>query len=460
MEAGVTIEFSEIKDIGIELAEQFISSAEPLVVIKQDTSVELISNSFERLTGFSGKELLGRKAPYPWWTEETLIKNSNTLTKIIDGDSGSFIELYRKKDGEQFCAEVDSQIIAIAGNEKHYSIRLVDIVKFENIDKIQLGLELYTHKLIQNASYPILVVNPDSTIKCVNHALEEMTGYRAHELVGTGTPYPWATHEEKSINYDILKVNEQTRRIGVWRVEKLLHNRSGKLYWIEVSGIPVLRAGKLQYYVCNWRDITEQKLLEQKIIRTSSKLDNIATYMNCTLNEERKKISRELHDEIGQSLTFLKMKLASFEVSLRPGQDSLQKRTESMYKLIDNTLAKVQKLCAELGPQVLEDSELTSAMESLDSQVEESSGKECENMAVTVGMIPDHEKPTHTNLSPREFQIMCMIARGMRLTDIARELYLSVKTVSTYRANILTKMNCTTNAELTHYTIANKLIEW
>ena len=435
----MTIDFSEMKDIDIELAEQFISSTEPVVVIKQDTSVELISNSFEWLTGFSSKELLGRKAPYPWWTEETLIKNSNTLAKIIDGNGGSFIELYRKKDGEQFCAEVDSQIIAIDENEKRYLIRLVDIVKFANIDKIQLGLELYTHKLIQNASYPILVVNPDSTIKCVNHALEEMTGYRAHELVGTGAPYPWATHEEKSINYDILKINEQTRRIGVWRVEKLLHNRSGKLYWIEVSGIPVLRAGKLQYYVCNWRDITEQKLLEQKIIRTSSKLDNLATYMDCTIKEERKKISRELHDEIGQSLAFLKMKLASFEGSFLPGQDNLQKRTESMYRLVDSTLEKVKKLCAELGPQVLEENGLTAAVNEV---------------------MQGHEKPVHTNLSPREFQIMCLIARGMRLTDIARELYLSVKTVSTYRANILTKMNCTTNAELTHYTIASKLIEW
>ena len=434
----MTIDFSEMKDIDIELAEQFISSTEPVVVIKQDTSVELISNSFEWLTGFSSKELLGRKAPYPWWTEETLIKNSNTLAKIIDGDSGSFIELYRKKDGEQFCAEVDSQVVVDA-NERHYLIRLVDIVKFANIDKIQLGLELYTHKLIQNASYPILVVNPDSTIKCVNHALEEMTGYRAHELVGTGAPYPWATHEEKSINYDILKVNEQTRRIGVWRVEKLLHNRFGKLYWIEVSGIPVLRAGKLQYYVCNWRDITEQKLLEQKIIRTSSKLDNLASYMDYTLKEERKKISRELHDEIGQSLAFLKMKLASFEGSFLPGQDNLQKRTESMYRLVDSTLEKVKKLCAELGPQVLEENGLTAAVNEV---------------------MQGHEKPVHTNLSPREFQIMCLIARGMRLTDIARELYLSVKTVSTYRANILTKMNCTTNAELTHYTIANKLIEW
>ena len=434
----MTIDFSEMKDIDIELAEQFISSTEPVVVIKQDTSVELISNSFEWLTGFSSKELLGRKAPYPWWTEETLIKNSNTLAKIIDGDSGSFIELYRKKDGEQFCAEVDSQVVVDA-NERHYLIRLVDIVKFANIDKIQLGLELYTHKLIQNASYPILVVNPDSTIKCVNHALEEMTGYRAHELVGTGAPYPWATHEEKSINYDILKVSEQTRRIGVWRVEKLLHNRSGKLYWIEVSGIPVLRAGKLQYYVCNWRDISEQKLLEQKIIRTSSKLDNLATYMDCTIKEERKKISRELHDEIGQSLAFLKMKLASFEGSFLPGQDNLQKRTESMYRLVDSTLEKVKKLCAELGPQVLEENGLTAAVNEV---------------------MQGHEKPVHTNLSPREFQIMCLIARGMRLTDIARELYLSVKTVSTYRANILTKMNCTTNAELTHYTIASKLIEW
>ncbi len=71
----------------------------------------------------------------------------------------------------------------------------------------------------------------------------------------------------------------------------------------------------------------------------------------------------------------------------------------------------------------------------------------------------DGERPPHEMLSDREYQVMCMIASGKEVGKIAEELSLSVKTVSTYRARILEKMNMKTNAELTHYAIQNKLVE-
>ena len=64
----------------------------------------------------------------------------------------------------------------------------------------------------------------------------------------------------------------------------------------------------------------------------------------------------------------------------------------------------------------------------------------------------------HELLSDREYQVLCMIASGKEVGQIAEELTLSVKTVSTYRARILEKMNMKTNAELTHYAIENKLV--
>lgn len=70
----------------------------------------------------------------------------------------------------------------------------------------------------------------------------------------------------------------------------------------------------------------------------------------------------------------------------------------------------------------------------------------------------DGERPPHELLSDREYQVLCMIASGKEVGQIAQELVLSVKTVSTYRARILEKMNMKTNAELTHYAIENKLV--
>ena len=71
----------------------------------------------------------------------------------------------------------------------------------------------------------------------------------------------------------------------------------------------------------------------------------------------------------------------------------------------------------------------------------------------------DAERPPHETLSDREFQVMRMIASGKRLREIADELALSEKTVSTYRSRILEKMGMRNNTELTYYAIKNRLVD-
>jgi DNA-binding NarL/FixJ family response regulator len=71
----------------------------------------------------------------------------------------------------------------------------------------------------------------------------------------------------------------------------------------------------------------------------------------------------------------------------------------------------------------------------------------------------DPEKPCHEILSDREYQVMIMIASGKTVGTIAKDLCLSVKTISSYRANILLKTRMKNNSELTHYAIQNKLVD-
>lgn len=68
-------------------------------------------------------------------------------------------------------------------------------------------------------------------------------------------------------------------------------------------------------------------------------------------------------------------------------------------------------------------------------------------------------KPLHTTLSEREFQIFCKLAAGQAVSEISTDLNLSVKTVSTYRSRILGKMNMKNNADLTYYAIKNGIIQ-
>lgn len=68
------------------------------------------------------------------------------------------------------------------------------------------------------------------------------------------------------------------------------------------------------------------------------------------------------------------------------------------------------------------------------------------------------EKPLHEQLSDREYQVLCLIAVGKSLKEIADDLCVSVSTVNTYRARILEKMQLKNNTELTHYALENRLV--
>jgi DNA-binding NarL/FixJ family response regulator len=68
------------------------------------------------------------------------------------------------------------------------------------------------------------------------------------------------------------------------------------------------------------------------------------------------------------------------------------------------------------------------------------------------------QRPLHENLSDREFEVMCMIASGKTVKEIAAALSLSIKTISTYRARILEKTHMKNNAEITLYAVKQGLV--
>jgi len=80
-----------------------------------------------------------------------------------------------------------------------------------------------------------------------------------------------------------------------------------------------------------------------------------------------------------------------------------------------------------------------------------------ERLAYNLGRDPD--RAPHEALSDREYQVLRRVASGKTVSEIAVELSLSVKTISTYRTRILEKMGMKTNAELTHYAIKNGLVD-
>jgi signal transduction histidine kinase len=116
-------------------------------------------------------------------------------------------------------------------------------------------------------------------------------------------------------------------------------------------------------FVVFLQDITERKRAEQKLRRSQQELRGLSKAANEALEAERRRTARELHDELGQSLTALKMDLESLRSALPPGQPELGERAQAMHALLDGTIAATRRIAADLRPLMLDDLGLAAALD-------------------------------------------------------------------------------------------------
>ncbi len=110
-------------------------------------------------------------------------------------------------------------------------------------------------------------------------------------------------------------------------------------------------------------DITEQKVKEEELRESREQLRSLAARLESLREEERTILSREIHDEFGQSLTGLKMDLAWLARRLPRNQDALVQKADSMLKLVDENVKLIRKISTRLRPGILDDFGLLAAME-------------------------------------------------------------------------------------------------
>ncbi len=92
----------------------------------------------------------------------------------------------------------------------------------------------------------------------------------------------------------------------------------------------------------------------ENLMEVNSRLRNLSQRLQSMREEEKTRIAREVHDELGQSLTTLRMDLLCMEKEFAPEQDAFKKRIHSQVELIEGTIKSVQRICTELRPQILD----------------------------------------------------------------------------------------------------------
>ena len=122
----------ESKEFNVSLLK---NSPHSIIVINQDTSIRYVNPALEKLTGFYSEELIGSKAPYPWWTKETLQKTASDFTIAIRSGAQKLEELFQKKNGERFWVEITSFQVKMNGKFMFYISNWVEITERKHAEK-------------------------------------------------------------------------------------------------------------------------------------------------------------------------------------------------------------------------------------------------------------------------------------------------------------------------------------
>jgi len=202
-----------------------------------------------------------------------------------------------------------------------------------------------------------------------NKASEELIGIAAKDAIG------------KSL-YEIFPDIPETRRAGRVYLDVLREKKhqsftneyhlGGKDFVFEISAYP--SGTGLSVYV---KDITERKQAEEDLRRSQERLRNLADHLQSVREEERTNIAREIHDELGQALTGLKMDLSWLTKRIPEDQKPVLEKIREMSNLTGTTLKIVQRISTELRPGLLDDLGLVAAIEWQAEEFQNKTGVKC-----------------------------------------------------------------------------------
>ncbi len=160
-------------------------------------------------------------------------------------------------------------------------------------------------------------------------------------------------------------------------VEHTHYRGDGTKLYVEVSASPIKdRSGRVIQVVHIARDITKRKTAEEELKKSHEELRNLTAYLQQIREDERAKIAREIHDELGQALTAIKMDI-SYLFSKYNDHSSVSEKSESIIRIIDSTIQSIKRISTELRPGILDDLGLLSAIEWQVRDFEKRSGIKC-----------------------------------------------------------------------------------
>jgi PAS domain S-box-containing protein len=238
----------------------------PVIAFESNLKGELVyvNNYAFSLFGHAKEEFLGRPI-YSFVAPEDRERSISNARKVLTGEFlGNNEYIAVKKDGRRFAVLIQTVPIKNSRGELT-GIRgiLADIHNQKEIEAELRESEAFSTGLFMNSPNPILVTNPDDSIRNVNSAFEALTGFSSRELVGLKFPFPWWPPEKHGQYGEKDAYNGID---GTFERERYYRKKNGEIFWAFIKIRRVEDKGQLKYFITNWVDITERKEMEERIV--------------------------------------------------------------------------------------------------------------------------------------------------------------------------------------------------
>ncbi|MCC6195854.1 MAG: PAS domain S-box protein [Burkholderiales bacterium] len=232
--------------------------------------------------------------------------------------------------------------------------------------------------ILDSAMDAIITVDEAQRVVLFNAAAEAMFGYRRDEAVGLplATFVPARFRDAHAEQVRAFGAGARSsRRMADARVVTGLR-RDGEEFPIDAA-ISHLTEGARRFYTVILRDVSARVRALEDLRRSKEELSQLAAAAEATREHEKSRIARELHDELGQSLTMMRMDVAWCKANLPQGAPGFAARLERMEALLKATVGATRRIASDLRPLMLDDLGLVPALEWLVQTMGQRSGIEC-----------------------------------------------------------------------------------
>lgn len=346
----------------IPLTEIFRDFVDALCIITKNGDVQQTNTAYKNLFGEADSAAL--KFHENFFTDYQK-EISTFLFKCFSGEfkEQRFENEFVLKNGRKIWLELTPILPVNIPNSKYLFLIIRDITKEKQIEYKLLQSETRYRNVFNQANDAMFVsyLNYGRTLSNfvdVNDVACRLLEYKKEELI-TQNPL---TVLFNNFEGEAAKITDKICSEGHSIFDSLQLSKSNKIIPAEVSAHLIEYNDKPGVLFIS-RDVTQRKEAERKVRETGERLRSLALHLQNIREEERTLIAQEIHDELGQILTYIKIQMNLVGKKIGDDQQLLKEKINSSLKLIDDAINSIQKISAQLRPNVLDELGIGAAIE-------------------------------------------------------------------------------------------------